>query len=134
MNECVTLARARKAQTISVPAGGYFLLVGPDKPYSAHAGKRAELVADGRVSEDLDLLISGRVNNSHSNVAFVTPAEDKAAKKEAADFDKSQATGNEDAQKRQQDLDAKAAKVAREAHDGRVAEISKVNDAVRLRK
>jgi hypothetical protein len=131
MYEPVTIARVRKDTTVTVPAGSWILLCGPDKPLSEHIAKRTALVRDGAVNEDFEQLHVGRIQDTNSPVRFVTAKEKSDAEKAAKENEKALAKSNADAKKRQSKIEEEQSDSAQKAHEEKVAQLNQTHDAIR---
>lgn len=134
MNETLLIAKVRKETTVTVPAGGFVILAGPEKAVADQLAMRAKMLSKGTVSEDYETLSIGRLRSSHPDAKFVTSAQKKKAEEQFKAAEASMSESNKQAAARQKKLDAEAAEQAQKAHAAKVAEINKENDAIRNRK
>ncbi len=129
MNECITLAKVRKETKITVPAGGWVILVSPNDQFDEHQKTRNKL--NVAVNDDYEKIIIGRLRNTHSDIRLLTSAEKKASEKELEAFNKSLVNADDDSKKRQARIDKEKADNESTIHAEKLAEVNKVNDQIR---
>ena len=133
MHQPLTIAKVRKETEVTVPAGGWIILVSPEESFSEHHATRLDLAKEGQVNEKYETVACGRLDNKYADLNFLTAAEAKAAEALAAKVDKSLERGPDEAENRQRKLWAEQQKRDEDVHKARVAEANKVNDEIRER-
>lgn len=131
MNEPVTIVKVRKETKVTIPAGGWMLLVGPDQHFAAHAEKRAKLIKPDLVNEDFESVCVGRIRNTHQTLRLITSAQKKASDDELAKSAEAFKKSNADAENRTKALKASEDKKLSEDHSEKISKINKENDAIR---
>lgn len=133
MNEPVTLVKVRKQTNVIIPAGGWMLIADPDEHFSEHVKARNQLLSPDLVNDDYEVICTGRVRNTHTNIRFKTAAERKAQDEEMKKANAALAKSDEEAESRQKKLDDGKAELERKAHAEKIAVANKENDAIRNR-
>ena len=134
MNEPLLIARVRKDTKITVPAGGWIILVGPDEPFARHTDERRKLLSADLVNDTYSQVEIGRLRNMNTGLRLITTAERKERDAELAANEEALEKGPEEAKNRQAKLAKDQADKAQKAHEEKVAEVSKENDAIREKK
>jgi len=134
MNEPITIAKVRKDTKITVPAGGWILLVGPDKHFAEHAARRAKIVSADLVNEEYETVCVGRLRNTHSEIRLMTSDQRKAADAEIERANKALSKSADEAKKRDTDLEASLQKSQSDSRADEVAKANKFNDEIRNRR
>lgn len=129
MHEPITIARLRKATTIKVPAGGWIVLVGPDKSFTEHAGARAKL-AESATHAEMSEVICGRIDNKYRNLRFLTTAEIAANAQEVVAADKAVAQSIAEGKTLAEKKNASDLEKSQSAHKEQIARINKENAAI----
>lgn len=81
MSENVTLAKSRKAFTLKVEAGDYFILVQPGREFNIHLHAYREIAHKSPVHEDFERVVTGRLNYTSSALNLVTGKQDEERRK-----------------------------------------------------
>lgn len=130
MNEPITLAKVRKETKITVPSGGWVVLVSPNETnIQDHIDARRQLL--GNVNDDYEKVIIGRLRNSHTDLRFLTTEQKKTLDKDLAKASASFSKSGEEAAKRESDMEKAEKEKADVAHKTKVAEANKINDSIR---
>lgn len=132
MHELVTIAKVRKATKLTVPAGGWVLLLGPDRPLNEHLSLRVEAMESYPVNNSEAEIIVGRVAPVAGAVKFITSAEASKREQELAEHNAQLRQSDDDAKERQRKMDAEKAAKAQADHERRVREINAQNDSIRF--
>ena len=131
MNQAITIAKVRKETKITVPAGGFVILVGPDKPWAEHDKARRKIAAKFPINDDYELVAIGHITNSHPDLKLVTAEENKAEQEEIRRRDEAIAKSIRDAEDRAAKFGETEAQKAQKEHQARVAKLNAVHDAIR---
>ena len=130
MNEAVTIAKVRKETKITVPAGGWVILKGPDDNFNDHFNEHLKCNKDFPVNDAYERVLVGRVQTS-KKTDFITAAELKQTQSDAEKWEQDQIKAREANRNKQIALDQGDSEKARKEHEAKVAEISKENDEIR---